>query len=198
MSSGPEYNPFERAPSNSPQEGYWNPEPYGQTAQPSRLESLVTAARAERVKAGRTALIVAGVVIALEAALGFFMLKSGVDKQIELELQAVRRQGMDVDHAKVAEFRAAGMRAGSMILGGIVVLAVVFFVLAAMVKTYPLGAALTGLILYIGFYAVAAAISENPIMVLVSGWLWKIIVIGGLIKAIQAGVAANTAPAPAA
>jgi len=175
--------------------------PSGTPASPppvSRLQSLASSARAANVKQGRTALIIAGVVITIEALVGFFVVESEIDKAINKEVQQVRAQGMMVDNARVQQVRDAAVRAGRLIMFGIGALAVVFFVLAAIVQKFPLGAALIGLILYIGFYAVVAAMSDNPIQVIVGGWLWKAIVIIGLVKAIQAGAAANAAPAPAA
>jgi hypothetical protein len=151
----------------------------------SGLGSLAQSARGKRMKTAQRILIGVGIL----CLLNFGCLFALADNEAEQVLQAeVRKLGPNfvVQPVKFEEVKVTIARTARLIYAGSMALGVVFIVLGALVPRYPLGTTVIGLVLFIGVKAVYAVF--NPANLL-AGWLVNVIVLVGLVKAIQSAIA---------
>jgi uncharacterized membrane protein (UPF0136 family) len=135
-----------------------------------KLGSLAQSARNKHLKqAGKTLLIV-GILMAI-VQVGMFFIDRG----------QVQQAGNQVDQEIAQLFLIA-------FHGSAILLALAFVVLSFFVERYPVPITVTALGLFLGLQVIFAVI--NPLNI-VSGILVKIIVIVALVKALQAGIAAQ-------
>lgn len=152
----------------------------------SGLGSLAQAARAKQLKVARGILLVVGIITIVVNGLMFANTSNEVEQEIQKQVQAVHAQGMQEAPAEVEEFRSRVTRICQIIYGSLIVLGVIYVILGILVPTFPVPATVLGLVLYIGAAAILGFL--NPIT-LVSGWLFKIIIVVALAKSIQSAVA---------
>jgi multidrug efflux pump subunit AcrB len=160
-------NPY-RAPT-APTSGL---KPLGSLAQSARLKELNTA---------RYILFFVGVVTIAINAYQFSNAEDEVDQVIQAEM-AQQGPGMEVDPAARDQF----IGIVKMIYGGAVALGVVFLVLGAVIKKYPVPATVLGLVLYLAGTGVFAFLDPAS---LARGAILKIIFIVALVKAVQTAFA---------
>ena len=149
------------------------------------LGSLAQSARKSSLKQARVLLALAAVLTLLEGGVGYAASESLARKAIEAEK---KKAGPMVVFDPVAIKNAEDevRRVIELVSLGVLAVGVVFVVLAIVVHLAPVACTVTGLVLYIGLHAVFAV--ANPVT-LVQGILWKVIIIVGLSKAIQAAAA---------
>jgi hypothetical protein len=151
--------------------------------EPSKLGSLAQSARKKQLNQARILLFVAGVLIVIGGALDLGLAKSIVDKAVKDEFQNRR---IVPTPAQVQEATNQIMKLVYLIDGGLIGLGVLFIIFGFMVKQYPVPITVISLVLFVGMIAIMAVI--NP-ATLVSGWWIKLIVVIGLVKALQSAIA---------
>jgi len=129
--------------------------------------------------------------MALMAIANYLTTESQLDAEIKKEL---RESGVTLGPEQLRLAKEGMMRAMGLICLGIGFISVVFLVLAILVYRYPLFCTVGGLIFYIGFnlmmaFLIAVNDAGSALAFLVSGVIWKVIILVGLIKGIQAAVA---------
>ncbi|HVU87884.1 MAG TPA: hypothetical protein VHD36_11225 [Pirellulales bacterium] len=151
--------------------------PLGATELP-RLGSLAQAVRDKSLRQARNMLIIIGVIT---VAVNLFAAIEIRDR-IQKEAAGLQAKGQLIDHDKLE----ALIRAGQVSLGAFVVLGIIFLLLGLTVRTYPVPITITAFVLYVAANVIVA-ISDPS--VLASGFIFKIIVVAALVKAIQAALA---------
>jgi energy-coupling factor transporter transmembrane protein EcfT len=142
-----------------------------------RLGSLTQAVRSKQLKTARTILFFVG---------GYFILLIlyfwlTFDKQAE---EAAKQEG--IPPWQIAEYKDAVKQGFYVVTGVFAALSILYFVLGALAKRHPVGVSITGLVVFLAWWAIMAALDRRNIYM---GLLIKIIVIVGLAKAIQAAIA---------
>ena len=150
-----------------------------------RLGSLAQAARGKHLRQARIALIAVGILTIIGNIALFFLAESAIEEAIRRELSKAG-PGMEIDHAKVNEFKAEQVRTAKLVAGGTVVLGVVFIALGVLVNRFPVPATVTGLVLYIGANVIFALLYPDSVR---GGWWLKIIIVIVLVKSLQAAIA---------
>ena len=158
--------------------------PLGSTG--SSLGNLADSVRKKSLRNARGALILAGVLQLLQAGLESVSAESQAEKALREQVRQMYGGNAQIDSVKFNEAKAAIVRFVYMFSAGLVVVGVVFFGLAAIVLKYPAGATIAGMTIYLGSMAGMAVL--NP-LTLISGLIWKIVVIASLYSGIKAGVA---------
>jgi hypothetical protein len=157
---------------------------------PSPLGSLAQSARIKNLRVARWILIILGALTTIGNAILFV----NAPKEVE---DAIREEYGSVDPSStidpyelqmIDEGRTTALLILRSIYGGMCALGITFIALGVLVYRIPVIATVLGLILYIGIQLVMVVLTGNPI-VLVKGWLIKIVIIAGLAKAIQAAIA---------
>jgi uncharacterized membrane protein len=149
------------------------------------LGSLAQSARRSSLKQARIILIIIGVLtLALNLVL-FFNAEKEVRQALEQEKQKAG-PGVVFDPIQLKEAEEQILNVVKLVYGGTAALGVVFIVLGIAVYAAPVPCTVTGLVLYVAGIAVFAVI--NPANLL-SGLVVKIIIIIGLVKAVQAAAA---------
>ena len=105
---------------------------------------------------------------------------------VDLEVNQGRAKGLQFDPASLAQESAKILGVVRLIYGASIALGVVLIVLGLLVKQFPVPATVLGLILYIGANAGYAFL--NPAS-LISGIIIKILIVVGLVRAVQAAIA---------
>jgi len=163
--------------------------------QQSSLGSLSQSVRSKNLKSARVALVIAFIVLLVQAGLEYATLGIQADEIVRKELAPLPPGA--VAAKDIQERKDAIIRAASLICIGIVGMALIFLVLAILVKRYPLFCTVGGLILYIGYCLIIAFLivmggegeGESIFKALYAGILWKVIIIVGLVKGIRSAVA---------
>lgn len=152
-----------------------------------QLGSLAQAARNKHIRRARTTLIVIGILMALGQTAMYFYERGQLRAELEKE---VRRQlpGAAIDEQAMKEFEESAQRALLLIEGGVIAVAISFIVMGFFVEKYPVPITALALIMYIGLHVTFAVIDPRNIAM---GLIVKIIVIVFLVRALQAGIAAQ-------
>ncbi len=149
------------------------------------LGSLAQSARRTSLKQARIILIIIGVfTLGLNLVL-FFNAENEVRQALEQEKQKAG-PGVVFDPIKLKEAEEQILNVVKLVYGGTAALGVVFIVLGIAVYAAPVPCTVTGLVLYVAGIAVFAVIDPTN---LVRGLIVKILIIVGLVKAVQAAVA---------
>jgi hypothetical protein len=163
-----------------------NSSPLGNLTQPSSsLGSLAQSARGKQLKTAQWLMIVVGILTVAINGIVFKTIEDEVDRAIQKEITKVQGQGMQVDQAAVQKIRTRAIHIGQLIAGSAVALGVVFIVLGALVKKFPVPCTIFGLVLYIGATAIYGYLAPET---LVQGLIWKIVTIVVLVKSVQSAV----------
>ncbi len=149
------------------------------------LGSLAQAARGKQLNQARNILLVVGVLTIAANAVFLAMTRSQVRAALGQEVQKVQGRGMTVDQEKLAQLEESAVRASYLIQGAMLALGVVFVVLGLAVKRYPVPATVLGLVLYVGAGVIAGLLNPE---ILLQGIIIKILIVAGLIKAVQSAV----------
>jgi hypothetical protein len=157
----------------------------GDSVGSSSLGSLSQSAREKQLKTARGIMIAVGILTVLFNGAFLTQVENNVDQQIQKELNNLHARGQVEDRAAVATIRSRAIRISQLILGSAVALGVVFIVLGALVKRFPVPSTVLGLVLYIGANAVYGYLAPE---VLVEGVIFKIIIIVALVKSIQSAI----------
>lgn len=146
-----------------------------------KLGSLAQAARNKHLRQARNTLLFVGILWTIVQGIFFFVESSQLHHQIQREVG----RGGPVDAAQVQEAEETAQRFLMLFHGGAISVAIVFIVLAFFVEKYPV---VTALALFVGVQVIFALADPTNLL---RGWLVKIIVVVALIKALQAGLAAQ-------
>jgi hypothetical protein len=160
-------------------------------ASPS-LGSLKQHAQSKNLRSARVALIVACIVMAIMAVANYLTAEKQIDDEIKKELKHLGAGAMEQKEVKLA--KEGMMRVLGLLCLGIGFISLVFLILAILVYRYPLFCTVGGLIFFIGFNLIMAFLialndAGGAVAFLVSGFIWKIIILAGLFKGIQSAVA---------
>jgi hypothetical protein len=153
---------------------------------PGGLGSLAQSARAKELRSARVIFILIGVLTLIGFAINIGTLEMQVDMAIKAEMKSQNLSESDVDPQSVAAARQAIKRVAYLIIGGMAAMAVVYFVLAALVSRHPIPVTVSGLVIFLASAAIFAVIDPTT---LVQGIIIKILIIIGLIKAVSAAIA---------
>lgn len=150
-----------------------------------KLGGLAQSARSKEVRNARSILLVIGVLTLLMNGYLFSQAPDEVQVEIDKQIQALPAGQVAVPE-KVAALKDEWVRATRAIYGGGVAFGIGFVILGALVAKHPVPCTIGGLVLYIGGYAVFGYLNPPS---LTQGILIKIIIVGGLFKAMQAALA---------
>ncbi len=161
--------------------------PLGQSLSASSgLGSLAQSIRLKELKTARNILVIVGLLWGAFGLFFFFNTHNEVEQLVRQQVQDLHARGMAEIPASVEQFRHRVTLFCQMIYGGQVVLGAVLIVLGALVRRHPVPTTVLGLVLYVGYVAIFGLL--NPASLL-SGLLFKIIVVVALAKSIQSAVA---------
>jgi hypothetical protein len=152
----------------------------------SGSSSLAQSARLKQLNTARVILILVGLLTIGVNLFQYFAVERLVNAQIDKEVNDVRRQGMDVDQAKVEELRASAIGSVKLFAIGLVGVGLVFLVGAALIKLYPVPVTIISLVLYVGCAVIFGVMDPETIA---QGILIKILIVVGLVKAVSAALA---------
>lgn len=148
--------------------------------------SLAQSARKKDLSRARNILIFIGVLTVIVNGIQLGMAEDQIREAFAQDVAAAETQGMVLDMDKVAELEESALSMARLIVGAAVAVGVVFIVLGAIVKKFPVVSTVTGLVLYVGSVAVFGMIDPST---LARGLVMKIIVVVFLAKAVQAAAA---------
>jgi hypothetical protein len=149
-----------------------------------KLGSLAQAARHKHLKQARNTLLTVGVLIIIFQTV-FFFVEMG---KIQEEVRKVGPPGNPADAANLKNWEATNQAFLILFHGSAVTLGIIFVVLAFLVEAYPVPTTAVALGLFLTLQI--AFMVANPLNI-VSGWWIKIVVVVALVKALQAGIAAQ-------
>lgn len=176
------------SPSNKPAANPFN-QPFGSQ---TGMRNLAQEARKQQLKKARWILIAVGVLQLIVGLFFVFNARAMVKAQFEKELAPMKAQGATVDEQKLQELEDSATKATQLLnLGGILG-GIGFIFLGLLVYRFPVACTVTGLLLYIGLFAGFAFVSfmgDGDGSVFVRGWLFRLLIIIALYKAIQAALA---------
>jgi len=161
--------------------------------QQSTLGSLSHSVRSKNLKSARVALVIAFIILLLQGGIAYGTLGWQADEYIKEELAHLPPGA--VAAKDIQAMKEAFIRVATLICLGIIGMAVIFLILAIFVKRFPLFCTVGGMILYIGYclirgYFIIIGNEQGGIfMAIFEGWLWKLIIIIGLVKGIRSAVA---------
>jgi hypothetical protein len=153
---------------------------------PTGLGNLAQSARGKQLNTAWWILVILGGLMTAVDLVVFMTIGAIVDAQFEKEIKELRSKGYQIDMVIVAQEKKKAMAVATPLALGALAISVGVLVSGLAVKTFPIGATATGLILYIGYHALAAFLDPSN---LVKGWLLKIVVVVCLVKALQAAIA---------
>ena len=153
-----------------------------------QLGSLADSARSKAVKTARTTLIAVGVLTIVVNGFLAAMAEPMVEAAFQKEINQLRQQGMDVDQNAVQNLKEEAVTSTRLTAVGFAGMGVVFLILGAFVQRSPVVCTALGLVLYIAGAGITAMIDPSTIA---KGAIIKIIIIVALVKALQAGLAAQ-------
>jgi hypothetical protein len=152
-----------------------------------RLGSLAKTARDKHLKTARTTLLVLGILMVVFQTVMYFVETDQVKNELQKEVQKLG--GMDrVDQAKLKEVEDTARRLLILFHGGTAMVGMVFIGLSLLVQRYPVPTTIVALAMFIALQIIFAVV--NPVNI-ATGWLFKIITVVCLVKALQAGIAAK-------
>jgi uncharacterized membrane protein HdeD (DUF308 family) len=176
------------SPSNKPAANPFN-QPFGSQ---TGMRNLAQEARKQQLRKARWILIAVGVLQLIVGLFFVFNARAMVKAQFEKELAPMKAQGATVDEQKLQELEDSATKATQLLnLGGILG-GIGFIFLGLLVYRFPVACTVTGLLLYIGLFAGFAFVSfmgDGDGSVFVRGWLFRLLIIIALYKAIQAALA---------
>src|SRR5262249_3181126 len=186
----PPIETFQKNPGgpNAPQPvtGY-QPPALGDLSKPggAQLGSLAQSARDKQLGRAKGWLIFLGIMtIVVTLFQVFILLPNEIDKHIQSEIGAAKVRGMQLTNLE--EMRTAMYVFGYIISAAVLLLGVVYIVLGCFVRSYPLPATITAMILFIVSEILAAVLDPVNIG---RGFILKIIIFVVLVKAIGAAAA---------
>lgn len=149
----------------------------------SGLSSLAQSAREKQINTARAILFIIGALTIVANIIFLFVAQGQID-------DLIRKAGADPRNVPPQmQLQVSAIRLlNYCISGGFALMGVVFIVLGALVRKYPVPCTITSLVLYIAGGIVTALIDPTSIG---AGWLLKIIIIVALVKAIQAALASE-------
>jgi hypothetical protein len=145
------------------------------------LGSLAQSARGKELNTARSLLLFIGFLTMAVNGFMFANAEKEVDKVIQAELTKAGPGAVVQEDAKTSILALTRM-----IYGGTAALGLVFVICGLLIKKYPVPLSLTALTLYLAGNAVFALL--NPLS-LAAGIVIKVIIIFGLVKAVQAAFA---------
>jgi hypothetical protein len=150
-----------------------------------KLGSLTQAARSKDLKQARWLLIFVGIV---NLGAGLFFFAQAADEVRTALNTEIRKAGpgVVVDQAKLQEVEKHTLFIVRVMYGGVAFLGVIFIVLGCIIQTIPVVATALSLGLYIAANIVFAVL--NP-MSLVTGLIFKVVIVVVLVKALMAAIA---------
>jgi hypothetical protein len=152
----------------------------------SGLGSLGQEARLKNLNTAKWIMIVVGILTIGVNVFQYTAVEEIIDAQLAEELRkggVARHQVDPVAYNQARETAIRGVRMICMVLIG---LGVMYIVMGALVKQYPVPLTIAGLALYVGSALVFAALDP---MTLLQGIIIKIFIVIGLVKAVQAALA---------
>jgi len=152
----------------------------------SSLSNLGQQARVKQLKSAKWILIIIGVLMTVGHGIFFVMAESMVKAKFDKEVKNIQARGMEIDQVALAELSGSAVRSARVIMGGMMAIGIGLIVLGLFVYQYPLFCTVTGLVIYIGVQALNAFFDPTTI---VQGIIIKILIIVGLVKAVQAALA---------
>ncbi len=148
------------------------------------LGSLAQSARLQQLLVCRKILLFVGIVTIAANLFGFLVVDQAAEQLLREELAEAGAQDFAPEEI---ERRAADMRRRVQLESGLfVAVGVAFLVLAGLVTWLPVICTTGGLALYVGGQAFAAYL--NP-WILSNGWVIKLLIVAGLVRAVMAAFA---------
>jgi hypothetical protein len=154
-----------------------------------RLGSLAQSARSKHLKQARGTLIAIGILTIVANAAGIALAKSQISEALDKRVQELRAQGRVVDPKERQDVEDRIVRTAYLIGGGTVFLGVLFVVFGLIIYKFPVPVTALSLILYVGVNAVFALLNPDWAKVNALAWVIRIIIVVGLVKALQAAIA---------
>jgi len=163
----------------------------------SSLGSLKQHARGKNLRAARIALVLACIIMSLQATVNYTTGDRQIEEFVTKVRQEVKKKGIfaTVNEKKVQELKDMLRRVINIFSFGMFGFAAIFLMMALLVYRFPLFCTVGGLVLYIGYHLIIGYLisrendSFDVMTVMLAWWPIKIIIILGLIKGIQTAVA---------
>lgn len=160
------------------------------------LGSLKKVGRGRSLNAARVALLLACILMALQATIVYATMEDNIKASEKRLRDEVRSKGIfaRVNEEKLQELKALLHRVFEIFAFGMYGFAAAFLLLALLVHRFPLFCSVGGMILYVGFHLIMAYLISrqgsaiNVMEFLLMWWVFKIIIILGLIKGIHTAV----------
>jgi len=161
-----------------------------------KLGSLAQKARGQKLKQARVALFLAGALLILMAGIDLVSFRTQFQQAVDKEILKQGGPGIvQVDRAALQKVEDDAFTITCVIDGAFLFVAIVFFVLGAIVYRFPVPVTIIGLVLFLltlGAGLVIVAIGGEPEDIakyLVSGWLFRLLIIIGLASSIKSALA---------
>ena len=150
---------------------------------PKSLGSLVQSARGKELNRAKWILIVVGLLYVLINGLQFVGAEGGVDEEIQKQLK-------DAGPGAVMDpnFRDTAIANRKLLSGAASAVGLLLLIFGLIVKRFPVPVTTMSLVLFIGLNAVLGYLAPTT---LVAGLVLKVIFLFGLVKALQAALAAQ-------
>jgi hypothetical protein len=150
------------------------------------LGSLAQEARLKHLNTAKWILIVVGILTIGVNAFQYANIEEVIDDELA---QVLKREGVarnEVDPGVFNEVRQTAIQNVRLLCGALILVGFAYIGMGIFVKRYPVPLTIAGLVLYVAAALIFAVL--NP-MTLVQGIIFKILIVVGLAKAVQAALA---------
>jgi len=148
--------------------------------------SLAQSARLKQLNTARGIMFGVGVITILFNIFQFVVAEKLVDEELNKQAADLRRQGLVIDQAKLAEVKESAGRTVKLVTVGLVAIGIMYIVFGFIVKTYPVPVTITALVVYVGCIVIFGVLDPST---LAQGAIIKLIIVIALVKAVQAAIA---------
>ncbi len=194
---------FSESPQDRPEEGYTGKLPsLGRAAEPAedspdvpRLGSLAQKARGKQLNQARWILIVIGILTILGNFADLAAARSTIHNSIE---QAIAKAGgrgrVAIDQARIQQIEEQALQVAYLIDGAFVAMGILFVILGALIRRFPVPATVIALVLYIlatvaNFGILFYYQGEGAAPAMGTAVIIRIVIIAALVKGVQAALA---------
>jgi hypothetical protein len=151
-----------------------------------QLGSLTQQARLKSLNAARAVFLVVGLLTIGVNVIGLSQAEKIVNADMNQQYEAMRKKGVRFEARQFHELRVSTIQTAKVLSVGLIGVGVLYLVFAATVTAYPVAITISGLAIYVAAMAVFAVLDPTQVAL---GIIFKIFVIIGLVKAVQAAIA---------
>jgi len=154
--------------------------------------SLAQSARFKRLKIARRILLTVGILTVGFNLLVFSIIGLRVDRSLDALVAGLTHHGHPVDGAKLERLKGSETRAAQLMTLGVMAVGMFYIVLSCVIKTFPVLATISALVIYVGTTIVFTILAPKlPSIYQLSDFIsiaLKLAIIVALFKAVQAAM----------